>query len=605
MGLSTNPDQHSNSVIGIILTDRYELIERIGGGGAGTVYRARDTRLDHIRAIKLLHLNEDASPESRNAARQRIRTEARAATRLERNPHVLKVIDVEPDNDPPFLVMEHIQGVDGEEKHRVPHTSRHEPAALGETRAYVRAVCSALNAAHKAGLVHRDVKPSNVMVADDGRILLGDFGIVRVLNNEHNLTGAFNAIGTLRYMAPEQKSNGTLADARADIYSTGATLFFFLTGEHPEDLWRAEKAPELLKDVPENFRPVILKACAVFAEDRYQTIMEFCDAFEEAYPATPVGFPKTHSQLPIFRPSNLAAFQATVVMPPPEESREKVNNGTAKVVLAPTFTLVPSNPGIHSQATVELPSEPTLEQDPPQVAETPPSEDVFAESVATPAKRGWVVPMVVGLAACLAVTLGWSVWPEATVPPSEPAVQAVASEVVPVPKAVEVKAAEEPVVIPASVTVPVVPKVVEATPPLPTVTPSTKVVAKVADKPKVAQAPEAAPVVVETPPVVVGPVLTSSFEGTLASEKIVFTAKISGAVQGARVTLRYRAGNKGPWQSTIMKGKGGGYEATLAVEEALKNGMQYFPELETENGKVFEQKNGVNVDRTNPHTVKS
>ncbi|MGK7223498.1 Stk1 family PASTA domain-containing Ser/Thr kinase [Kocuria flava] len=205
---------------GTVLEGRYELGPRLARGGTATVYRARDRRLDRPVAVKLLHphLAEDAG------AAERFAREARAAARLS-HPHVVSVLDQgrSPDGTP-YLVMELVEG---------PTLRRvlRERGALPVPEALdvLEALLDGLAAAHRAGLVHRDVKPENVLLDAGGRITVADFGLTRAADQH---TGTGTVLGTVGYAAPELVT-GRRVDARSDVYAAGVVLFELLAGRRP------------------------------------------------------------------------------------------------------------------------------------------------------------------------------------------------------------------------------------------------------------------------------------------------------------------------------------------------------------------------------------
>ncbi|MGE3545924.1 MAG: serine/threonine-protein kinase, partial [Kofleriaceae bacterium] len=205
---------------------RYEIGDELGEGGMAIVYRARDTELRREVAIKVLfpHLAR------REEVVRRFQREARAAAALE-HPNILRIYDVggadhQPD-DPPYIVMELIRG-----RTLLAELEQRGPM-FPEVVACVGALLAdALAAAHAASVVHRDVKPANVMIADNGRLLLGDFGVARLETEESLITKTGALLGTPAYMSPEQASGDT-ATARSDLYSLGATLYQLATGALP------------------------------------------------------------------------------------------------------------------------------------------------------------------------------------------------------------------------------------------------------------------------------------------------------------------------------------------------------------------------------------
>lgn len=209
----------TDPLVGTLVDHRYAVRSRLAGGGMSTVYLAMDQRLDRDVALKVLH-PQLAADESFLG---RLAREAKAAARLS-HPHVVGVLDQGIDGHTAYLVMEYVQG----------HTLRdiiNEKGALPPrlALALIDPVVEGLAAAHSAGFVHRDVKPENVLIADDGRIKVGDFGLARAVTAS---TSTGTLIGTVAYISPELVM-GQPADARSDIYSVGIMLYEMLTGRQP------------------------------------------------------------------------------------------------------------------------------------------------------------------------------------------------------------------------------------------------------------------------------------------------------------------------------------------------------------------------------------
>jgi eukaryotic-like serine/threonine-protein kinase len=207
---------------GDLIADRYELEELVGTGGMSSVFRARDTQLDRRVAIKILHEHYARDPEYL----ERFRSEARAVARLS-HPNIVTVIDRGDDDGRQFIVFEH---VDGENlKELVLRTGRLPvPGALE----LALAVADGLAFAHDRGLVHRDVKPQNVLLSREGEVKVTDFGIARSLHVDHGVTQTGTVLGTGEYLAPEQAS-GQPVSAATDVYSLGVVLWELLAGEVP------------------------------------------------------------------------------------------------------------------------------------------------------------------------------------------------------------------------------------------------------------------------------------------------------------------------------------------------------------------------------------
>ncbi|UYO95936.1 Stk1 family PASTA domain-containing Ser/Thr kinase [Microbacterium sp. M28] len=216
--MTTN--QQADPLIGRLVDGRYRVRARIARGGMATVYVATDLRLERRIALKVMHahLSDDSNFQSRFIQ------EARAAARLA-DPHVVNVFDQGQDGELAYLVMEYLPGITLRELMR-----EQRRLTIPQTITIMDAVLAGLAAAHRAGIVHRDVKPENVLLAEDGRIKIGDFGLARA-TTANTATGA-QLLGTIAYLAPELVTRGT-ADARSDIYALGIMLYEMLTGEQP------------------------------------------------------------------------------------------------------------------------------------------------------------------------------------------------------------------------------------------------------------------------------------------------------------------------------------------------------------------------------------
>lgn len=212
--------QQTDPLIGRLVDGRYRVRARIARGGMATVYVATDLRLERRVALKVMHghLSDDSVFQSRFVQ------EARAAARLA-DPHVVNVFDQGEDGEMAYLVMEYLPGITLRELLR-----EQRRLTIPQTITIMHAVLSGLAAAHRAGIVHRDVKPENVLLAEDGRIKIGDFGLARA-TSANTATGQM-LLGTIAYLAPELVTRGT-ADARSDIYALGIMLYEMLVGEQP------------------------------------------------------------------------------------------------------------------------------------------------------------------------------------------------------------------------------------------------------------------------------------------------------------------------------------------------------------------------------------
>lgn len=212
--------QQTDPLIGRLVDQRYRVRARIARGGMATVYVATDLRLERRVALKVMHghLSDDSVFQSRFIQ------EARSAARLA-DPHVVNVFDQGQDGEMAYLVMEYLPGITLRELLR-----EQKRLTIPQTITIMDAILSGLAAAHRAGIVHRDVKPENVLLAEDGRIKIGDFGLARA-TTANTATGQM-LLGTIAYLAPELVTRGT-ADARSDIYALGILLYEMLAGEQP------------------------------------------------------------------------------------------------------------------------------------------------------------------------------------------------------------------------------------------------------------------------------------------------------------------------------------------------------------------------------------
>ena len=208
-------------LIGTLVDGRYRVISRIARGGMATVYEALDTRLDRTVALKMMStaLAEDPGFVTR------FRREARAAAQLS-HPHVVGVFDQGEADGLPYLAMEYVQG-------RTLRDVLRDYGALSPEQALtvLDPVLEALSAAHDAGFVHRDVKPENILISDDGRVKVTDFGLARAVTTTTTATQGM-IIGTVAYLSPEHVEHGD-ADARSDVYGSGICLFEMVTGQVP------------------------------------------------------------------------------------------------------------------------------------------------------------------------------------------------------------------------------------------------------------------------------------------------------------------------------------------------------------------------------------
>jgi serine/threonine-protein kinase len=276
----------SRDLIGVTL-GKYRCVEFIGFGGMAEVYRAVDTELDRVVALKVLHpflVTEDGLME-------RFRREARTLASL-RHPSIVEIYDSGLEGFNSYVVMEYVPGPTLKDRLRELN-ERGEKMPIPEIRRIFDALFAALRYAHSVGIAHRDLKPNNVILANDGRVVLADFGLAKIIGSPIQ-TASMTMIGTPAYMAPEQ-SQRSVVDERSDLYSLGAILFELLTGQLP---FRAEtpfemitkhaqealpRASQLRRDVPRGLDRVLFKAMAKDPVERFQTVDQFATALNAAF----------------------------------------------------------------------------------------------------------------------------------------------------------------------------------------------------------------------------------------------------------------------------------------------------------------------------------
>ena len=269
------------TVIGTLISERYRLDEKIGSGGMSSVYRAFDPTLERWVAIKLMHRDISNDPDQL----ERFRREARAVARLN-HPHVVTVIDAGEDDGAPYIVFEYVEGETL--KDRIRRLGR---LPVSEAVAYAIEIGRALECAHASRLVHRDVKPQNVLIDPDGRAKVTDFGIARSLEAQ-GLTATGRVLGTTDYVSPEQ-ALGHEVTGQSDIYSLGIVLYEMLTGEVPysADTQVAvamkhvrEPLPDVQRRRPEisaALAAVVERATAKETQNRYQAVGQMVHDLEE------------------------------------------------------------------------------------------------------------------------------------------------------------------------------------------------------------------------------------------------------------------------------------------------------------------------------------
>lgn len=288
------PDEQSK------LPPRYRRPERIGEGGMGEIFQAEDEVLGRTVAIKLL-----AERYARDASiRARFKREALAAARLSGEPNTVTIFDVGEWQERPFIVMEHLSGGSLEER-----LQRTGPPAAGEALSWLEQAAAALDTAHRGGVVHRDVKPGNLLLDRDGALHVADFGIASAPGME-SLTMTGTVMGTAGYLSPEQ-AQGERASPASDRYALAVVAFELLTGRRPfeSDSPTAEAAAHVqapipsvsaLSDLPSELDPVFERALAKDPAQRFETGADFVAALRQALAA---GAGTTRRLAPTGRPA--------------------------------------------------------------------------------------------------------------------------------------------------------------------------------------------------------------------------------------------------------------------------------------------------------------
>ena len=280
------------------INDRYQIIRTIGEGGMANVYLAHDIILDRDVAVKILR--GDLAGDEKFV--RRFQREAIAASSLS-HPNIVEMYDVGEDDGKYFIVMEYIEGQTLKNL-----IKKRGALTLSEVIDIMLQLTSGLACAHESYIIHRDIKPQNVLILDDGRVKITDFGIAMALNS-NELTQTNSVMGSVHYLPPEQ-ANGSGATIKSDIYSTGILMYELLTGKLP---FKGDNAVEIaikqMKDpipsiclenpeIPQSIENIVLKATAKNPKNRYDNVLEMHNALKVALDKDKRDEPKVVFQYP-------------------------------------------------------------------------------------------------------------------------------------------------------------------------------------------------------------------------------------------------------------------------------------------------------------------
>jgi eukaryotic-like serine/threonine-protein kinase len=506
-----------------LASGRYLLSAKLGEGGMATVYRGYDTRLQVWRAVKVL------SPEFSQRAGILGRFEAEAQTMaLLEHPNIVRVYDVGRDDSHAFIVMELVQGgslIDWLGEHGA------MPSTLAVS--VIEEVARAIAYAHQSGVVHRDVKPHNVLIGGDALCRVTDFGIAQVGDADLHLTKTGAVMGTWGFMAPEQRTDAKSVDGRADIYALGATLFTLLTDRMPNDLYRIDVDDGVTEGMEEPLVPLLRRACAYEREERYETVAALMDELrivQELLPALPAETPP----LPVF-PSRVWSA------PNPGDFLEIGDAQTVQDTVA-NASENPEGSGFGEDVQPTLSGSWGAVSEDQEPSETPLDSKLNTLSVVAATMMG--VGLSLAVLALLGAVALWQIYEPASID-------------VPLPTPAPVVSAPAPV---------------EPAPAVPVAAPEpTPRPAPVAPAP-VAPAPQPAPAEPAAKPQCVK---VSPPSALRIGQKITFSAESCvPAVNG--VTLHYRPAGTDNWSMMKMPKRLGKHVAQVPIDERYQGGIQYY-----------------------------
>ncbi|HYX89431.1 MAG TPA: protein kinase [Gaiellaceae bacterium] len=312
----------SDTLIGTVFDGRYRIVRKLGAGGMADVYLAEDQELGRRVAIKILndrHAADDQFVE-------RFRREAKNAAGLS-HPNIVSIYDRGTAEGTYYIAMEYLDGRSLKEM-----IVGRGPAPIKTAIEYARQILGAVGFAHRNGIVHRDIKPHNVLVSPEGRLKVTDFGIAR--SGASQMTEVGSIIGTAQYLSPEQ-ARGSPVDQTSDLYSVGVVLYEMLTGQVPftgdtpleiamKHLSAVPKPPsELRPEVPHDLDLIVLRALAKNPDDRYQTADEFDRDLAQVAEGLPVAAQTADAATAVLSGSGILAAAAS-------RSRDRIHGHTGR-----------------------------------------------------------------------------------------------------------------------------------------------------------------------------------------------------------------------------------------------------------------------------------
>lgn len=365
---------------GQLVGGNYEIIEQIGEGGMAIVYRAIQKSLNRSVAIKALHPRY--SRDSNFV--ERFEAESGALAALS-HPNIVTIIDRGAEGEVFYFVMEHVDGEDLDKKIIANTVKR-----ASDWRGVILACSEALTYCHKRGLVHRDMKPSNILVSSEGQVKIGDFGIAHIVRGdaameEPTQSGSNRPVGTAYYMAPEQSSDPQHVDHRADIYSLAVAFYKMMTRRLPTGEFAAPS--ELNTDIPTAVDAVIFQALAPNREDRYQSVKEFCDELQSGLKEKSVSITSIFNYRTSPGASSLYSGDDFKVMRAPGSGEDIKTPGTSSGKTNPT-----TSGGLRRPKTGVLANTPLPKPKPKPKEKT----SAFKKEPSTPPPPGTKVPAVAG-----------------------------------------------------------------------------------------------------------------------------------------------------------------------------------------------------------------